>query len=466
MATGQMTHPEIEEAPDVYRGGKWGVYLRGPDIFFELVDAHRDAFVPLRELAEVRRGITSGCDSFFFVEDVTDEFLEKSGPGLFRATYGITRSQAQRIRIVRAGDGSVHTVERRYLQPEIHSMMEIRSVHVETAELGRMVILCDLPISRLRGTHFLKYVRWGEGEAFSERPTCIARSPWYNLTGARRSPIIFPKIQQYRHIAVWNEGREGSLQVDVYAANMMLVPDLRRGNAELLESLAASVDALGSRDAMNLPDEFTLEDRRNLDDLVLRMIGIDDVDRRTELRGRLYEQISEMYRGIRVAEIEMQHFRARNAQRSKLTPRSIAKTIWEAFDPADIRTFPGDFVASGTGRETVELPDAKRAEVREDLFGNSVVIANGTEIAFKDPLRAAFAARLIDDGVVGSVSIPTEPDVCSDALAEYEDYSGELGRQFEEAAAEITSKLDWQEKTVAELWKLYRAARHKAVAGS
>jgi hypothetical protein len=488
----------------VYKGGKWGVYLRAPDVFFQLTDAYKAGFVPLRTLAEIRRGITSGCDAFFFVQDITDQALEENSSTLFRRTYGITAKQANKIRIVRSGDGSVHTIEDKYLDPEIHSLMEIDSVTISTDRLRRKVLLCDRPVLKLRGSRILRYIKWGEKQAFNQRPTCVAREPWYDLTGARRAPIIFPKIQQYRHIAVWNEarhvcassllqlfpkdnitakalcavmnstvtalikhvygrihGREGSLQVDVYAANMMLVPDIRRADDTLLQSLSSCVDRIGSRKTLNLPDEFDLDDRRDLDDLVLQMIGMTDARCRVEFRQCLYEQIREMYRAIREAELKMQKLRTKNAQRSKVTPRSLAESIWDTFDKASLRFFPRDFVPSEAKNEGWELaPAKKKIKVQTDLFGNTVVTSNGQSYCFSHPDRAAFAARLLQDGVTGKGLIPINPDVCCDALAEYEEYVGELGRKFEEAAAELTAKEDWQAKTIAELWKLYRSARH------
>src|SRR5437016_7245160 len=44
-----------------YLGSKWGVYLRAPDLYFELMERFGGAFVPLGEIAEVRYGFKSGC---------------------------------------------------------------------------------------------------------------------------------------------------------------------------------------------------------------------------------------------------------------------------------------------------------------------------------------------------------------------------------------------------------------------
>ena len=63
-----------------YGGGKWGKYLRAPNLYFRVMEKFGTRFVPLGEIATVRRGITSGCDAFFMPRDVTPEFLKDYPP--------------------------------------------------------------------------------------------------------------------------------------------------------------------------------------------------------------------------------------------------------------------------------------------------------------------------------------------------------------------------------------------------
>ncbi len=48
-----------------YAAGKWGRFLRAPEIYFRLLEKYGNRFVKLGEIADVKRGITSGCDAFF-----------------------------------------------------------------------------------------------------------------------------------------------------------------------------------------------------------------------------------------------------------------------------------------------------------------------------------------------------------------------------------------------------------------
>ena len=57
-----------------YIGNKWGgKYLRAPEIYWIILKKGRDKLVRLGDIAEVRFGIKTGANEFFYVEDVTDE---------------------------------------------------------------------------------------------------------------------------------------------------------------------------------------------------------------------------------------------------------------------------------------------------------------------------------------------------------------------------------------------------------
>ncbi len=90
-----------------YYGGKWGIYLRAPDLWFELMDCFGSQYSPLGEIAEVRFGVKSGKDEFFFPRDVSQECLEKFRSfHEFRQEFGIRREDVEsgEIKLVRCGE--------------------------------------------------------------------------------------------------------------------------------------------------------------------------------------------------------------------------------------------------------------------------------------------------------------------------------------------------------------------------
>ena len=201
--------------------GKWGRFLRAPEVYFEIMRDFGKRFVPLGEVAEIRRGITSGCDDFFMPRDVTARKLaDITDPTAFRRQFGVSRDDVASctVKIVKAGDGSVHPIESCYLALEVHNLMQIDRPVIRSGSLNRFVLLVGAPISSLSGTLVAKYLRYGQSHAFPsaksrpvpvpKRTTCAARDPWYDLTGIAKPGIaLWSMSQHYRHIVAANPER-------------------------------------------------------------------------------------------------------------------------------------------------------------------------------------------------------------------------------------------------------------------
>ena len=81
-----------------YHAGKWGRYVRAPDIYFEIMRRFGNRFVALGEIANIRFGVKSGCDAFFMPRDVTAQLLAKhESDRAFRRTRGRRTAQRRRI---------------------------------------------------------------------------------------------------------------------------------------------------------------------------------------------------------------------------------------------------------------------------------------------------------------------------------------------------------------------------------
>jgi hypothetical protein len=63
-----------DEKTGQYIGNKWGgKYLRAPEIYWKILEKGKGKLVKLGDIAEVRFGIKTGANEFFYVEDVTDK---------------------------------------------------------------------------------------------------------------------------------------------------------------------------------------------------------------------------------------------------------------------------------------------------------------------------------------------------------------------------------------------------------
>ena len=96
--------PEVQDGE--YYGGKWGIHLRAPDLWFELIEDFGTKFTPLGDIAEVRFGVKSGNDSFFFPIDASEQCLAAhNDPNDFKKAYAVPRKAVEsgQVKLVRCG---------------------------------------------------------------------------------------------------------------------------------------------------------------------------------------------------------------------------------------------------------------------------------------------------------------------------------------------------------------------------
>ena len=130
-----------------YVGDKWGgKYLRAPDIFFTILEKGKGKLVKLGDIAEVRFGIKTGVNEFFYL---TQETIQKWG------------------------------IEEEFLKPVIKSPRECKNILVDPKDLKYKIFLCNKPKEDLAGTNALKYIEWGERQNFHKKPTVANRKFWW-----------------------------------------------------------------------------------------------------------------------------------------------------------------------------------------------------------------------------------------------------------------------------------------------
>lgn len=159
-----------------YVGSKWGKYIRAPEVFFRILKKGRDALVPLKQVAEVRFGVKTGANEFFH----------------------LTPEAAQRLGI-----------EEEFLRPVIFSLKEVKGYRLDKNKLAHRIIICQKTKRELKNTNLLKYIKRGEQEGFSKRPTCATRGAdaWYMLAiDWPYAPLIFPAKIGERMPVFLNDG--------------------------------------------------------------------------------------------------------------------------------------------------------------------------------------------------------------------------------------------------------------------
>ena len=174
-----------------YKGDKWGgKYLRAPDIYFTILEKGRGKLVRLGDIAEVRFGIKTGANEFFYLEPVgltVKEVAELS-----------QRDPKAPVR-VRNGAGWEREIEAGWLRPVIKSPREMKTLQVRLEDLRYLVFMPPEDVRERieRGNRqpwrgyplATAYIRWGERQGYQNRPTCASRTWWWDL-GVQTTPHL------------------------------------------------------------------------------------------------------------------------------------------------------------------------------------------------------------------------------------------------------------------------------------
>jgi hypothetical protein len=173
--------PEEEK----YTGAKWGKYLRAPDIFFKIMEKGKDKFIPLKEIANIRRGFTTGANEFFYLteEDIKRWRIEKE--------YWMHKDKK--------GKWIPNYV--------IKSPRECKSIIVNPKALKFRVLMIHDDIKKLTKKRVMKYIKYGEDRKFNERETFVNRKRWYDLGIWKKPDLIWSDAYLNKYIVVDAEGK-------------------------------------------------------------------------------------------------------------------------------------------------------------------------------------------------------------------------------------------------------------------
>jgi hypothetical protein len=534
--------PDPDRQLGEYYGGKWGMHLRAPDVWFELIDRFGDRFTPLGDIAEVKFGVKSGKDAFFFPIDASAEALKQEpDPDAFRTAFGAPRDDVESgaVKIVKCGDkrGEMRPIESELLEPEIHSLMTVDRFIVDESDAKHQIVLTGMKTVDLP-EYAKRYVEWAEEEGWHESPTCAARvtdsRDWHDLTYADRADIILPKIAQYRIMSFQNPdrlyqasallglynveakdrnalaglinstigitsfllfarglGNEANLQLDVYLAQMMLIPDIRLSQAADRKRVADAFVELRGRKALGFVSErrlrrdaytrkgkeaqleqlddrteLDLPDRWRLDDAVLRMIGVADKAERQALLDKLYGHLRQHFEWTRQKEEKAVVNKKRAKKKGPAGPAAIAAEVVEQLkreQPALLRSWARDFLARGEAFVTYEVPAEGQPEVIDDLIHpDTVRFTRGGrrvgDVATDRPEHAALVATLADAGVRGFVRVPLDAARAAQLHEKFRAWWEQRTAALSELVSQRTRDRELAERTLASIGPMLPAA--------
>ncbi len=303
-----------------YHGDKWGgKYLRAPDIYYEILEAAGDKLVPLGEIAEVRRGFTTGANDFFYV----------------RAPGGVTTRTGEVP--IETDAGTIQLFPAEMLEPAIVRPGSIVQPRL-TRQISDYLLVCipPLPVSRLPRS-VRDYIKWGKAKKYDKRTTLAGRRFWYCIEPREPGPILTPMARKRRALVGWNVGRlqvdhnlfevipqspqharfiagalmstftvlqaellgrpnlgMGALKTEGIDIMRFLVPDPSTAAQSGLAGVERTFDALATRRILMIYDEVRREDRRALDEAVLTAVGVTNAGERQTMTDQLCDKACRM----------------------------------------------------------------------------------------------------------------------------------------------------------------------------
>ncbi|MEK6598826.1 MAG: N-6 DNA methylase [Deltaproteobacteria bacterium] len=166
-----------------YTGSKWGKYLRAPEIFFKILEKGKDKLVPLKEIANIRRGFTTGANEFFYLTE--DEIVR----------LGIEK------------EFWMHKDEKGNWVPNkvTVSPREAKSVVIKPDNLSKNILFINKDKEKLKNKKVLSYIKQGERRGFHEGGTCSSRNRWYELEYREPWAIFYPRVHTDRQLVISNK---------------------------------------------------------------------------------------------------------------------------------------------------------------------------------------------------------------------------------------------------------------------
>ncbi len=198
-------------------GSKWSLFFRAPPGYLQLMKKLRNKFVNLSDIAEVRRGFTSGANDFFYVgkpgrsnsifrsawdpktgdlrlrlknENTKKQFRDQ-GFNISDPMFSIEKEywmhKTENKKRV-SWEYSFKDKENRIWAPNyiVKSPRELKSYEIRENDLQHVVLIIHTKYEDLK-KGILKYIHWGEewvplkGKKFNQRPTCKSRKSWFEL---------------------------------------------------------------------------------------------------------------------------------------------------------------------------------------------------------------------------------------------------------------------------------------------
>jgi hypothetical protein len=205
-----------------------------------------------------------------------------------------------------------------------------------------------------------------------------------------------------------------------------------------------------------------MADRRELDDAVLEMLGVESPERRQELREELYDYLREFFELTRQKEEKAIINKNKARRRGQASPTEIAAQILAEIQenhPDLLSRYDPDFLDLTQPFDTFDLPGEGLPQPLKDtnplLYDRGVVFLKGKKplanLITKIPEQDPIVILLAHSGLHGLVRVPHDPEECRRLHQEFAAFLRRRDETIRELIANRTLDEEMQEKIYAAL---------------
>ncbi len=460
---------------------KWGLYIRAPQVYFDILREAGDKLIPLSEVADVRFGIKTGINDFFY--------LEPLGPGDKPGTLRVKNSR-----------GWIGEIEEACLRPVIKSPKEAKSMVIDPADLKYRIFLPpidpqadDLDVElRMNYPLAYQYVRWGaqqrttQGQPWPNVPSVSGRKAWWLVRVPTIPNAFWPKsfndkfaiysnpyqilssdrfyeiIEQKDSnkellfsvlncslISLMMEiiGRvnlgEGALDNMTYEAQNCLIPNPEKISTDQEKKILLAYQKISSRSIKPIAQEIKQKDRQALDAAVLEALGLDPKRYLPQIYQGLVEMVNER---LTLPKLR----RSRQKREQHASSEQVKANVQQELLPNGLKRI-GAFLPHSV--EMMRVPLTGKPQTWTTFFTEFTLLdAEGKEVGklqgSEAQVRFAIYAAMLGQYLV---EIPVDPIVAGQAVQRYEQYLREEARKLHERTLQATKDFKQTDRIVKEI---------------
>jgi hypothetical protein len=402
--------------------------------------------VPLKEVAEVRRGFTTGANEFFYL---TEEQIK------------------------------AHMIEKKFLKPLIKSPQECSYLQVAKANIMNKVVMIRKKRRELKGTNVSKYILWGEEKGYQDNPTCKQREKnkqsyfgWYDLGEWKIADLLWPDAYDKTFGCFVNQKNvyadkrffliyyaqdapgkkvlsaflnstiiplfielfgivnlgQGVVYTNVYQLKELPILKPSIFKKAQIRKINTALNKIQERELMPIFDEVKQKDRQELDNIFFDILGLTKDERQ-----KIYDAVCELVRN----RLEKAKTFGKNNKnlKEKFNPTNYADHIMEEiFLTEEKKEFPKDFMDPSWETFAIQLPKTEPTAklTIEEFFGKASLRIDGETVDCGTTPKANFVELAIEKGIRDKVTVPADDKNCIKAVRDYFNYRKIIETQIED----------------------------------